>query len=75
MARFLAITRYLIIVPLVGLDLAAAAFFVLGGVSLVRLLVEITVMSLGLAKASHAPEQEVIEQRKGQGSVAPDFDE
>jgi hypothetical protein len=48
MARFLAITRYLIIV---------------------------SIMSLGLAKASHAPEQEVIEQRKGQGSVAPDFDE
>jgi uncharacterized membrane protein YqhA len=56
MARFLTITRYLIIIPIVGLGLAAAAFFVLGGINLIQLLVEIVGVSLGLAEQAHFEE-------------------
>ena len=31
MSRFFAATRYLIIIPIIGLGLAAAAFFLFGG--------------------------------------------
>lgn len=41
MSRVLSATRYLIIAPILGLLLAAALFFVLGGISLVRQLFEI----------------------------------
>ena len=39
MSRFFAAARYLIIIPIVGLSLAAAAFFVVGGFNLILLLV------------------------------------
>ncbi len=41
MSRVLAATRYLILVPILGLLLAAALFFVLGGIGLVRQLIEV----------------------------------
>jgi uncharacterized membrane protein YqhA len=47
MSRVLAATRYLIIVPIVGLLLAAGLFFVLGGIGLVRQLVEVLIGFLG----------------------------
>ncbi len=40
MARFLGSTRYLVIVPIFGLALAASAFFFFGGINLVILVVE-----------------------------------
>ena len=51
MSRFFVATRYLIIVPIIGLALAAAAFFVFGGVGLVQLLVEAIGVVLGLVEA------------------------
>jgi uncharacterized membrane protein YqhA len=41
MARILKGTRYLILVPILGLAIAAAIFFVLGGIGLIRLLFDI----------------------------------
>ena len=40
MRHLLLSTRYLIIVPILGLGLAAALFFIIGGIGLIRLLVE-----------------------------------
>lgn len=41
MERILTGTRYLIIVPVLGLVIAAAFFFVFGGISLLRLLLNV----------------------------------
>lgn len=41
MSRFLIGTRYLILIPILGLALAAAGFFIFGGVGLIRLLIEL----------------------------------
>jgi len=41
MTKFLIGTRYLILIPILGLALAAAAFFIFGGYGLIRLLVEL----------------------------------
>ena len=46
MNRILAGTRYLIIVPVLGLLFAAAVFFVLGGIGLFRALIEVVELSL-----------------------------
>lgn len=48
MTRFFAATRYLIIIPIIGLGLAAAAFFVIGGFNLMQLLVKGIGRSFGL---------------------------
>ena len=40
MSRFFAFTRYLIIIPIIGLGLAAAVFFVFGGIGLIELMIE-----------------------------------
>lgn len=40
MARFLTYTRYLVVVPVIGLALAAAIFFVDGGFNMIRLIIE-----------------------------------
>lgn len=41
MQRFLIGTRYLILLPILGLALAAATFFIFGGIGLIRLLIEL----------------------------------
>jgi uncharacterized membrane protein YqhA len=51
MSRLIAVTRYLIVIPILGLGLAAAAFFVFGGISLIRLVVEGIAVGVGLAEA------------------------
>ena len=48
MARFLLSTRYLIIVPILGLALAASLFFLVGGIGLIRLLIEVLSNIVGL---------------------------
>lgn len=53
MNRFFVGTRYLIIIPIIGLGLAAAAFFLFGGISLIRLLVETVGELLGLIEVHH----------------------
>jgi len=41
MSRFLIGTRYLILIPIFGLAVAAAGFFIFGGIGLFRLIVEL----------------------------------
>ena len=55
MSSFFAATRYLIIIPIVGLGLAAAVFFVFGGIGLIRFLIESLAVLVGLAEP-HAEE-------------------
>jgi len=52
MSRFLTGTRYLVILPVIGLAVAASFFFVFGGIGLIRLLVELLLAALGVA---HVP--------------------
>jgi uncharacterized membrane protein YqhA len=47
MSRLITGTRYLIIVPILGLAVAAAVFFIFGGYGLIRLLFEIVLNILG----------------------------
>jgi uncharacterized membrane protein YqhA len=49
MARLLERTRYLIIIPIMGLLFAAGLFFILGGIGLVRQLTEVLLGYLGFA--------------------------
>ena len=39
MSRILSGTRYLVVLPVVGLAIAASVFFVFGGIGLIRLLI------------------------------------
>ena len=50
MSRFLIGTRYLILIPILGLALAAAGFFIFGGIGLLRLLMELI---LNTSERSH----------------------
>lgn len=49
MSRILSGTRFLIIVPIVGLALAASFLFIVGGISLVKLLIDTLVAALGMS--------------------------
>ncbi|CUS04804.2 conserved membrane protein of unknown function [Candidatus Promineifilum breve] len=65
MARFLSGTRFLILIPIVGLALAAAFFFVFGGLGLLVALYEVLVASLTSGADAHAAslpvEVEIVE--------------
>lgn len=64
MSRLLVGTRYLVIVPIIGLAIAAASFFVFGGFNLIRLLIENFFVAVGLAEAHHTDipfEIEIVE--------------
>jgi uncharacterized membrane protein YqhA len=54
---FLRASRYLIVVPIIGLALAAAIFFVAGGISLIRLGVDVGLAYFGVVQsdAPHDP--------------------
>jgi uncharacterized membrane protein YqhA len=60
MNRFFVATRYLIIIPIIGLGLAAAAFFLFGGINLIQLLIEVIGESLGLIEAHHDEELPIM---------------
>lgn len=60
MTRFLLRTRYLILVPILGLAIAATFFFIFGGIGLISLLLEALFGALGLAPEAVEPEQGVI---------------
>jgi uncharacterized membrane protein YqhA len=60
MNRFFVGTRYLIILPIIGLGLAAAAFFLFGGYGLIRLLAESIAQYLGIIDIHHDEEIHLI---------------
>jgi uncharacterized membrane protein YqhA len=51
MTKFIVGTRYLVIIPVIGLALAAAALFVFGGYGLIRLVVQQVLMIFGLMES------------------------
>jgi uncharacterized membrane protein YqhA len=57
MSRFFVATRYLIILPIVGLGLASAIFFVFGGFGLLKLLFESLMEYLGFMHFEHHGEE------------------
>ena len=46
MSRILSGTRYLVVLPVVGLAIAASVFFVFGGIGLIRLLIELSISAI-----------------------------
>ena len=60
LTRLLLRTRYLILIPILGLALAAAAFFVFGGIGLIKLLYELTLSAFGLGHETVHLEQGLI---------------
>ena len=61
MTRLLNGTRYLIIIPIIGLALAAAAFFVFGGIGLISLLIEVLLHGLESRGQEIPFEVEIVE--------------
>lgn len=60
MSRFFSATRYLILIPIIGLGLAAAFFFLFGGIKLIGLLFETLAASLGFIAVEHSAEETPI---------------
>jgi len=58
MSRILSGTRFLVILPIIGLALAAGTFFVIGGYSLIKLIVE-SVIGLFVQTAAETHGEEV----------------
>lgn len=54
MQRILTGTRYLIIIPSLGLAIAAAYFFIFGGVGLIRLLIDLLLSIFGVITSNAA---------------------
>lgn len=50
MSRILSGTRYLVVIPVIGLAIAASVFFVFGGIGLIKLLIEIVIALLTKAE-------------------------
>ena len=46
MSRILGGTRYLVVIPVIGLAIAASVFFVFGGIGLIRLLIELSLEAI-----------------------------
>jgi uncharacterized membrane protein YqhA len=57
MDRFFTTTRYLIIIPIIGLGIAAAIFFIFGGIGLIGLLVEGLAEYVGLVEHEPHPDE------------------
>ncbi len=43
MSRILSGTRYLVVIPVIGLAIAASVFFIFGGIGLIKLLIELVI--------------------------------
>lgn len=58
MHRFLSNTRYLVILPVLGLAVAAAVFFIFGGFGLISLLVKLSIALIGdMSGVTQLPEE------------------
>jgi len=60
MIRILLSTRYLILLPILGLAIAAAFFFIFGGFSLIRLLINLALIPFGYGHAAEELSQGLI---------------
>jgi uncharacterized membrane protein YqhA len=56
MQRFLGGTRYLIVLPVIGLAISASVFFIFGGIGLIKMLIEISILAISsITSSSHEP--------------------
>jgi uncharacterized membrane protein YqhA len=61
MSRILGGTRYLVVIPVIGLAIAASVFFVFGGIGLIRLLIELTIGAISsLTQEAHSTDRGLI---------------
>jgi uncharacterized membrane protein YqhA len=61
MSRILSGTRYLVVIPVIGLAIAASLFFVFGGIGLIRLLIELTIAAISnLTQETHSTDRGLI---------------
>ncbi len=61
MSRILSGTRYLIVIPVIGLAIAASVFFVFGGIGLIRLLIELTITAItSLTQETHSTDRGLV---------------
>ena len=61
MSRILSGTRYLVVIPVIGLAVAAAVFFVFGGIGLIRLLIELSIEAISnLTQETHATDRGMV---------------
>lgn len=61
MSRILSGTRYLVVIPVIGLAIAASVFFVFGGIGLIRLLIELTITAItSLTQETHSTDRGLV---------------
>lgn len=61
MSRILSGTRFLVVIPVIGLAIAASVFFVFGGIGLIRLLIELTIAAISnLTQETHATDRGLV---------------
>jgi uncharacterized membrane protein YqhA len=61
MSWILSGTRYLVVIPVIGLAIAASVFFVFGGIGLIRLLIELTIAVISnLTQATHSTDRGLV---------------
>ncbi len=59
-AKIVLSTRYLILLPIIGLILASAVFFFFGGIGLLKLLYDITMTYFGFIEPTHNTDKSII---------------
>src|SRR5688572_10369790 len=57
MSRLLSTTRFLVILPIIGLAVAAALIFVLGGIGLIGLIYEMIAVTFGFSHEAAEPDK------------------
>ena len=61
MSRILSGTRYLVVIPVIGLAVAASVFFVFGGIGLIRLLIEFSIGAISnLTQETHSTDRGLV---------------
>jgi uncharacterized membrane protein YqhA len=60
MTGLLTRARYLIVIPILGLAIAATFFFIFGGIGLIRLLIELVLAAVGLTHEGAALEGDIV---------------
>ena len=61
MSRILSGTRYLVVIPVIGLAIAASVFFVFGGIGLIRLLIELSIAAINnITQGAHSTDRGLV---------------
>ena len=61
MSRILGGTRYLVVIPVIGLAIAASVFFIFGGIGLIRLLIDLSITAISnLTQETHGTDRGLV---------------